>query len=401
MNFIIHTQYYPPETGAPQARLSEFAEGLVQDGHNVTILTAIPNYPIGRIYPGYKAAFCREVIRAVPVIRSWIYPSKSIRLIPRLSNYFSFVFSSLLAGSALLPRADYLMTESPPLFLGIAGYILSRLKGSRWIFNVSDLWPESAVRLGVIGDGLPLRLSEGLETFCYRNAWLVTGQSREILNGVGEKVPRAATYHFSNGVDSSLFTPALRSGTIHHELGDGAECVAVYAGLHGIAQGLDQILKAAELLSDLEGRLKIVFVGDGPEKESLLEKAKGSRILKFLPSRRKEEIPELLASADIAIVPLKGYLPGAVPSKIYEAMASGLPVVLAAEGEAVNILNDSRAGIAVSPGKTEDLAGALRLLALDGNRRRELGENGLRSVKERFDRRQIIKKFVELLKERQ
>lgn len=399
MHFIIHTQYYPPETGAPQARLSELAEGLMQSGHEVTVITAVPSYPIGRFYPGYNGHLCREVMKGAPIIRSWIYPSKSVRLIPRLGNYFSFVFSSFLTGAALLPKADYIMTESPPLFLGISGYLLSRLKGARWIFNVSDLWPESAVRLGIVGEGLPLTMSEHLESFCYRNAWLVTGQSREILNGVQGKVSDAATYHFPNGVDASRFGPRLRSEDVHRELGDGAECVAVYAGLHGVAQGLLQIIEAAEELSDLKDRLKIVFVGDGPEKESLMERAKGLGIVKFLPSRRKEEIPEILASADIALVPLKGYIPGAVPSKIYESMASGLPVVLAAEGEAAAILNESNAGVAVSPGKTSDLARAIRDLTLDPGLRKRLGDNGVLAAKEKFDRRRTVKKFLSYLED--
>ena len=399
MRFIIHTQYYPPETGAPQARLSEFAEELARHGHEVTIMTAIPNYPLGRFYPGYKRLIHRERIDNVSILRSWIYPSKSVKLIPRLSNYFSFVFSSLFTGTILLPRADYIMTESPPLFLGISGYILSRFKGARWIFNVSDLWPESAVRLGVIGEGLPLKMSEYLETFCYRKAWLVTGQSREILNGVRKKVPNVQAYHFSNGVDSSLFDPALRSETVHQELGDGAECVAIYAGLHGIAQGLGQILEATEMLRDLEGKLKIVFVGDGPEKELLLSRSAGLKMVKLLPSQSKKEIPKLLASADIAIVPLKSYIPGAVPSKIYEAMASALPVVLVAEGEAAKILDETQSGIHISPGNIEEIAQAIRRLTVDCNFRKKLGENGLQAAKKRFDRKQIMKNFLTFLED--
>lgn len=399
MKFIIHTQYYPPETGAPQARLSELAEGLVQHGHEVSVLTAIPNYPTGRFYPGYAGFLRRERINDVRVTHSWMYPTKKVGMLPRLSSYFSFVFSSLFSGAALLPRADFLLTESPPLFLGMAGYLLSRMKRARWIFNVSDLWPESAVRLGVVGDGLSLTMAESLEAFCYRKAWLVTGQSREILQGVQERTPCARTYHFSNGVDVSRFSPELRSETLHRDLGDGAECVAVYAGLHGIAQGLDQILEAAERLQHLRGRLKIVFIGDGPEKEQLVERSRGLHMLKFLPPRLKKEVPELLASADIALVPLKKYIPGAVPSKIYESMASGLPVVLVADGEAAKILAEAGAGIAVPPGSVDGIAEALDRLTRDAVLRRELGENGRAAAGDRFDRRRIIRSFLGFLEE--
>ncbi|MEJ2648328.1 MAG: glycosyltransferase family 4 protein, partial [Sedimentisphaerales bacterium] len=251
MKFIIHTQYYIPEIGAPQARLSELAEKMLAGGHEVTVITALPNYPLGQLYAGFGGIFKREVRNGVSIIRTWIYPTKSVELLPRLFNYFSFVISSLLLGILFLPRADYLITESPPLFLGISGFLLSRLKRAKWIFNVSDLWPESAVRLGVIGEGFPLTISEKLELFCYQKAWLVTGQSAEILRGVKHKCPKGNTFHLSNGVDSTLFRPELRSGDLHNELGEGVECVAIYAGLHGIAQGLNQIIEAARMLNDL------------------------------------------------------------------------------------------------------------------------------------------------------
>lgn len=399
MNFIIHTQYYPPETGAPQGRLSELAEIMTRCGHNVTVLTAMPNYPIGQLYPGYRGLFHREERNGVPVIRTWIYPSKSVRMLPRLTNYFSFVFSSFLQGTAFLPKADYILTESPPLFLGISGYALSRIKRARWIFNVSDLWPESAVRLGVVGKGLPLTISEQLEAFCYRKSWLVTGQSREILTGVKQCVPETQTYHLSNGADTSRFSPALRSPELHRELGDGAPCVAVYAGLHGIAQGLDQVLEAANRLRDLEGVLKIVFIGDGPEKEALRQKAAGLKMIKFLPPRPKEEIPGILASSDFALVPLTTDIPGAVPSKIYEAMASCLPVLLIASGEATRILNDAGAGIVVRPGETGDIAESIRYLALNSTARKELGANGRRAALSHYDRSSIANNFLSFLKE--
>ena len=399
MKFIIHTQYYPPETGAPQGRLSELAERLVIEGHEVTVLTAMPNYPLGKFYPGYGGMLRREMMNGVAIIRTWLYPTKSVRFIPRLTNYFSFVISSLILGAALLPRADFLLTESPPLFLGIAGYFLSRLKRARWIFNVSDLWPESAVRLGIVGKGLSLTLSEQLELFCYRKAALVTGQSKEILNGVSMKAPKTLVYHFSNGVDSDRFTPEMRSGALHEQLGEGAECVAVYAGLHGIAQGLDQVVAAAKLLNDLKGKLKIVFIGDGPEKEALMHQAKGIDIITFLPPRSKEEMPQLLASSDIAIIPLKIYIPGAVPSKIYEAMASALPLILVAEGEAVTIAHDADAGIVVPPGDVAALAQGIRRLITDRDLRQKLGENGRNAAVKRFSREKIIKNLLNFLEE--
>ncbi len=271
MHVVLHTQYYPPEIGAPQARLSALARGLKERGHIVTVLTAMPNYPRGVIYPGYGGLLKEEERDGVRVLRSWIYPTHSVSPFRRLPAYLSFVFSSLIAGLFHLKTVDILITESPPLFLGLAGYLLSRTKRARWIFNVSDLWPESAIRLGVIHGGWSLRLGYKLEAFCYRKAWCVSGQSREILESIRARFPTVRTYHLSNGADTALFTPDRYSLRLRHEVVSGT--IALYAGLHGLAQGLEQVLLAAQRLVDVP-HLKIAFVGDGPLKRSLMEQAR-------------------------------------------------------------------------------------------------------------------------------
>jgi colanic acid biosynthesis glycosyl transferase WcaI len=403
MRIGVLTQYYPPETGAPQARLSHLAEAFARQGHEVVVLTAMPNYPRGRVFEGYGGVFRRETRNGVTVLRSWIYPTQSVGRVRRLLNYFSFVGSSILVGSVKLPKLDYLVTESPPLFLGIAGYLLARRTGARWIFNVSDLWPESAVRLGVIGPGAALRASERLEAFCYRKAWLVTGQSREILADVEARFPGTSTYLLSNGVDTEMFGPERRSPESRRRLADDAPyngaCVAVYAGLHGIAQGLDQVLDAAIELKD--ETIQFVLVGEGPEKARLVARAAGMGVgkVRFLDSLSREEMPALMASADVAIVPLKLRLPGAVPSKLYEAMGSGAPVVLVAEGESASIVNETGAGIVVAPGDVGGLARALKSLASDAALRRRMGAAGRAAAEERFSRRTIANRFIERLEE--
>ncbi|HET6384473.1 MAG TPA: glycosyltransferase family 4 protein [Armatimonadota bacterium] len=398
MRLGILTQYYPPEMGAPQARLSEIAARFVRKGHEVVVLTAMPNYPTGRIFSGYGGFYRRETMDGVKVIRSFIYPTKQVGLLPRLANYFSFVLSSLLVGAAVLPPLDFLLTESPPLFLGMSGYLLSRAKRARWIFNVSDLWPESAVRLGIIGEGWPLRIACALERFCYQHAWLVTCQSHEILANIRERFPGVRAHRLSNGVDTSFFTPEKRSDVRRRELADEAPCVAIYTGLHGVAQGLEQVLQAAALLRD-RNDIEIVLVGDGPTKEALRIQAKslGLTAIRFLPPCARDTMPETVASADIAIVPLKGAIPGAVPSKLYEAMSAGRPVVLAAEGEPAGIVRDTGCGIVVAPGDTAALAGAILRLADDPQERARMGARGREAARARFDRQAIVNEFMELL----
>jgi glycosyltransferase involved in cell wall biosynthesis len=399
MRVGILTQYYLPEMGAPPARLSELAAHLRKHGHDVIVLCAMPNYPQGRVYPGYGGFVVQEQRDGVDVVRSWIWPTKSKAFAPRTFSYLSFVASSLMVGALRLPRLDLLITESPPLLLGGSGYLLSRLKRARWVFNVSDLWPESAIELSVLGNGTATKLAYALEAFCYRRAWRVSCQSDEIRSSIDERFPEARTLGFFNGVDTERFSPAHRSDEVRRGLAGDSDVVALYAGLHGIAQGLDQVLAAAGNLRHENFRL--VLIGDGPEKDALLKgaEARELRNVTFLPPQSRDEIPAFLASADLAVVPLAKRLRGAVPSKLYEAMASGLPVVLVAEGEPAEIVRSTCSGIVVPPGDIAGLTAAFRRLVNSGEERFRLGSAGRAAALERFDRRRLCEGFINALQQ--
>ncbi len=399
MKIAILTQYYPPEVGAPQARWSALAREFARRGHAVTVLTAMPSYPTGRIPPGYGGFVRREEQDGVSVIRTLIYPTQNPGFARRLANYFSFVLSSAAVGTACLGSPDYIFVESPPLLLGLTGLWLSWLTRARMVFNVSDLWPESAVRLGILRAGsITHRLSEWLEGVCYRHAWLVTGQSGEIVTDISARFPDCRTFHLSNGVDIEAFGPEQATSASSGLLGGSRSCVALYAGLHGLAQGLDQLLDGAAGLPS-ECDLDVVLMGDGPQKSKLVERARAQRIarIRFVDSRPHREMPAILAAADILIVPLFRHLPGAVPSKLYEAMASARPVVLVAEGEATRIVTEHRAGIVVHPQDRAGLVNALRMLSANPTLRNQLGTNGRAAAVEHFDRTRIVGDFVTFL----
>lgn len=397
MRVTILTQYYPPEIGAPQRRLAQLADGLVARGHEVIVLTAMPNYPTGKIFAGYGGWSREEKLNGARILRSFIYATQSAGLVKRLANYFSFVLSSLVVGLVHLPRCDYLLTESPPLFLGITGFLLSRAKRAKWIFNVSDLWPESAVRIGVLRPGLGLRISAWLEQFCYAHAWVVSGQSGSILQNIVARFPKTRTYLFSNGVDVAQFSPSFRNDCFQ-KYTDGTRPIALYAGLHGLAQGLEQILDAAQQLGDALP-VEIFFIGDGPTKRALTAQAQAQNLthVHFLDPVPANEMPAWVASADIALVTLKDYIPGAVPSKLYEAMASGAAVLLVASGEPAEIVQKYNAGLVVAPNDVTALANALQTLAQDAPLREHFAKNGRCAAVEHYDRRAIVENFVEYL----
>ena len=299
-----------------------------------------------------------------------------------------------------LGKIDYLLTESPPLFLGISGFLLSRIKGAKWIFNVSDLWPKSAVRLGILKQGVFLQLAKGLEAFCYRKAWLVTGQTESILADIKHRFPSVDTYHLSNGVAIEKFGPEKYNKSLHEELAPNGELLLFYGGLHGLAQGLDQILHAAQYSP--EG-VRFIFLGDGPEKEQLIGLANQLVLtnVDFLDPVPKDRMPGFLASVDICLVPLKVNLPGAVPSKLYEAMASAKPVILIAEGEAREIVERNEVGLVANPGDIPGIISTIEILVEDPDLRNKLGDNGRKTALEHYSRAIIIQKFSEYLKNSQ
>lgn len=394
MRICILTQYYPPEMGAPQARLSDIARRLKHLGHDVQVFTAIPNYPTGKIFEGYPKYYIKEEMNGILIHRSWIIPSKKSSLVHRLISYISFCLSSFFVGLLKVGRVDVIITESPPLFLAITGWILSKLKRSRWILNISDLWPDSAKYIGIMNErNFIYRMLQGLAHFLYRKAWLVTGQSKEIVAEIKRQVPGARTYHLSNGVVTEKFNPGYRDEeTRKHYLKDG-EVGFVYAGLHGLFQGLDQIILAAERLRDKP--IRFVLIGDGAEKESLTKKAHdlGLTNVDFYPPISHENIPSILSSMDVALITLKSTIRGAVPSKIYEAMASGIPILLVADGEARDIVLGAKAGVAIYPGDIDGLVKAVRELASKPEWRREMGKAGRVSAINLYDRNKIAEKF--------
>ncbi len=386
MRFLIHTQYYPPEIGAPQSRLSELAQELRKHGFSVSILTAMPSYPTGKIFSGYSGIFRKETSGGIQIFRAIIYPTKSISFLNRLLNYFSFILSSFLLG-LFIPKPDFILTESPPLFLGITGYLLSRIKKAKWIFNVADLWPSSVAELGLINkDGAAYTISQKMESFFYRKAIFVTGQSISILDNINSRFPDVSTYHLSNGVIPENYKNTYQNGEKFR---------VMYAGLHGIAQGLDQLIDSAAQFTDFP-EIEFVLVGDGPEKNKLMDKARKLHIsnITFLDPIPKSQIPDLLSTAGILVVLLKIQLTGAVPSKLYEAMAAGKPVILVAEGEAAEIVSSTNCGLVIKPGDITALISAINYLFENPDLRKTMGENGKVAVTNNFNRKKIVNDFV-------
>ncbi len=400
MKILFLTQYCPPEVGAPQNRIFEFAKQLKKFGHEVTILTAMPNYPRGEIFEEYRGKkIVKETIDGIDIVRTGIYATKSKDFVKRLRNYLSFTWSSVFSGAKHIEKQDVIITESPPLFLGWSGYVLSKMKKAKFIFNVSDLWPESAVKLGVLNNKAMIRASTWLEEFCYRKAAAVTGQTKGIVdNIVSRGFDKNKVHIITNGVDTEFFKKENRSEEFRESIGIKNKFAVVYAGIHGIAQGLEVLVDAAEIIKE-EKEIQIVFIGEGPEKPMLMNKVKEKKLenVSFLPMQDKKDMPKIIASMDATVVPLKklDIFKGALPSKMFENLASEIPIVLAVEGEAENLINDAQAGIVVEPENSKEIAKAILKLHKNKELREDLGKNGRSYVMNNFSREAIALIWLE------
>lgn len=401
MKILILTQYFPPEIGAPQTRLFELGQSLRTLGWEVEVLTAVPNYPTGSIYPDYKADKRKfDYIEGIHVYHSYIYPSKSKNIIPRMISYLSFCISAVVRGFSITAKPDIVFVESPPIFLGISAMILARCWKIPYVFNVSDLWPDSFVDMSIISkSSFQYKLLEMVEIISYKGSSGITGQSAGIVEKIQRKTRNKHVELITNGVRVDRFGKQNRNESIRKLYGWGNKCVFIYAGLHGLAQGLDQILDVADRLRGFPG-IEFALFGDGPLKEMLIlsAKSKGLENLKFYDPVKRAEIPGLLASADVAIISLGKNINGAVPSKIYEAMASELPILLIAQGEAAHRVESSNAGICIDCGDIEHIKGAVTLLAEHESMRFEFGRNGRLAAEKIYSRERIAKRLSDFLR---
>lgn len=371
---------------------------------NVSVLTAMPNYPAMKILSGYRGKwFVREDIDNIPVYRTWIFVKKTKSIFLRLLNYVSFVITSAFAGLFLVSKHDIIICESPPLFLGISAHIIKLFKGGKIVFNVSDLWPESAEKLEIVTNKHFLRIAYWLEKSLYKSASLVSGQTQGIVKSIYTRFPHVKTFWLPNGVDTQQFNLAGVQYDWRKQNGYSEnDFIVLYAGILGYAQALEVILRAAQKTK--EKHIRYILVGDGPQKEYLHDLKDKLQLtnVDFYPNQPSSAMPSIVAACNAAIVPLKN-LPlfkGAIPSKLFENLAFAKPILLGVDGEAKDLFIDKgNCGLFYTPGDDHELAKCVLKLYDDPELLAELGRNGKAYVEQYFDRKKIALSFYyELLK---
>ena len=388
------TPYYPPEISAPAVRISETAMRLARRKYQVTVLTTFPNFPYGIVPTEYRGKRLQEdTIDGVKVVRVWSYASPNKGFFPRIIGQLSFGLLAALLGWKAVGRPDVIIVESPPLFDAFSGRFLAWLKGCPFIFTVADLWPEAAIQMGALRNTLFIRLAQWLEWSTYRRAalvWVVSEGIQRLL--IQRGFPADKLFLLTNGVDTSLFRPMSKEEA-RAELGWDARFSVVYAGTHGLAQGLSTIVDAAERLS-AQPDVHVYFVGEGAVKAELIAQVQEKALtnVSFLPSQAHERLPLLLAAADICLVPLRKVTLFAttLPVKMFEIMACGRPMILSADGQArVLAEQQAKAALCVEPENAQALATAILHLQAHPEVAEQLASNGRAYVVEHFDREKL------------
>ena len=402
LRIMLVTEYFPPEIGAGSTRAYELARRWTQRGAEVTVVTGFPDYPDGVIPESYRGYFLlREKMNSINVVRTYIYAAPNKGFLKRSISYFSFMFSSIIQGTSATKKQDLLVASSPPFLVGVAGYVISRLKRIPFVFEVRDIWPASIVQLGQIKNKMITRLLEWMELFLYRQAVKVVCVTDSFVKDIKSRgIPESKMTVIKNGVDLVFFKPDSLNTQLQNQLNLRGKTVVSYIGTHGLSHALDKILDAASLLNNHKNII-FLFIGDGAEKEKLIKKSELLKLhnVKFLNSVEKSELSKYYSISDILLVPLRGIplFKTVIPSKIFEIMAVQKPILLSVDGESRQIVEEAGAGLFVEPENPADLRDKILELVANPAKVKKMGENGRLYVEKYFDRNRLADRYLDLV----
>jgi len=402
MRVALVTHYYPPEIGAPQARLSEMAGHWASAGIDVTVVTGMPNHPTGVVPPEYRGAITRrETQDGIRVLRNWVYATRNEGFLKKTIGHLSFMFTSLVLGAPRTGPLAVVIVSSPTFFSIGSAWALARLRRAALIVEVRDLWPAIFVELGVLKNRFVISLLEKLERAVYNAADAVVVVSDGFRqNLVRRGIPAEKVTTIRNGVDLDRFDPNRQADPADRTwLGaPDEEFLALYLGAHGISQGLGTLVEAADQLRG--AGVHIALVGEGADKAQLLARVAKSDMdtVTMRPAVPRDRVPALIAAADVCLVPLRDVplFSTFIPSKMFEYLGAGKPVVGAVRGEAAEILREAGACV-VPPEDPAALADALRKLASQPEQRQAMGRRGHTFVRRHFDRKTLARHYADLL----
>lgn len=403
MRINLICQYYPPEIGAPQARLSEMVNEWIKHGHDVTVLTGFPNHPTGIVPEEYRDRFfMKEFIDGIQIWRHWLYATPNEGFLKKTFAHLSFMVTVTLFSLLRGKRPDILIVSSPNFFSVISTYLMSRLRSVPYIFEVRDLWPGIFIELGVLKNRYLIRFLEIVELFLYRHAAAVVPVTKGFADDIINRgIPSNRVEVITNGADLETFTPDGANLELRREWNLPLDTfIILYIGAHGISHGLHSIVDAAELMKN-DDKVHFLFVGEGAEKAKLISLAQKKQLknVTFIKGQTRGKVTDFYHLADACLVPLRN-VPGLsnfIPSKMFEIMACGKPIIAPLHGESAEILKRSGSAVVILPENPKALLSAIVDLQDNPDRCKNLGISGRKFVEKYYDRKVLAKRYLTLL----
>jgi glycosyltransferase involved in cell wall biosynthesis len=400
MKILLLAQFFPPEPAPGGIILKELATYLVKEGHEVTVVTGFPNYPLGIKYKEYRGKFfLTENIEGIHVIRTFLYCSPNKKAFHRSLNYVSFTLTSLL-GMLVSRKHDILYIQSPPFFLGISAIINKALRGCPYIFEVYDLWPQGPIEMGYVKNKFVAKFLLWMEKIIYQKAVKIFVLSNRMKNEIVEKgIPAEKIKVKFNWVDIEFFLFKENDGiNLRKEYNLDNKFIVMYAGNIGIVQGLQHIIEAAHILKDRKD-IVFAFVGDGIDKEKLVTMKNEKKLdnVIFIHKQPLENMPSFLSMADVALIHLNKikFCEAAVPSKLLAYMSCGCPVLVASMGAATDIVQEANAGVIAEPENAQSISDAVLFMQSNEDKLKNMSVNARNYALKYFNKETIVKEMEE------
>jgi glycosyltransferase involved in cell wall biosynthesis len=403
LRISVWCQFCWPEVSAPSRRLLDFGRLWVERGHRVSIVTGMPNHPSGVIPQRYRGkVWARESHEGVSVLRSWVYATPNRAGLRKVIGHLSFALSSVALSGPRMGRTDIVIGSSPTFFAMYSAWLWARIRRAPFVLEVRDLWPDVFFDLGVLRRGPLLWLLGQIVRFLYARADHIVVVTESFGARIAAQgVPKAKISTITNGADVEWFGEDVSEAAARRrsDLGLDGRFVVAYIGAHGVSHALRTVLEAAE--SCPSDRVRFLLVGDGSEKARLDEyrRTKRLRNVVMLPTQPADQIREFYALADVCLVPLRNVrlFEAFIPSKMFEIMAAGRPIIASVRGESRRILASSGAAVLVDPEDSGALLRAVLELEADDALRSRLAQAGPAYVAEHFSRRALGQRYADLL----
>lgn len=396
MKILFLTDNFPPEVNAPATRTFEHCREWVKAGHDVTVITCFPNYPQGKVYPGYTNSLCKtECMDGIKVVRVWSYMTANKGFVKRIIDFISFSVTSFFAG--LFRECDIIVATSPQFFTALSGRTLGFFKRKPWIMEVRDLWPDSIKAVGAMKESVVLKYFSKEEKWCYSSAKKIVVVTNSFKREIAKKgIPEDKIFVIKNGANTELFKPREKSQELLRKLGLEGKRVLGYVGTLGMAHKIDFLIDCVKGLDDYA----LMILGNGAEKENIQQKieSEGIKNVVLLDSVSKNEVAEYIALQDAALVNLRksSLFTTVIPSKIFETASMRIPIMLGVDGEAREMVEEFGAGLFYEPENREDFLEKLNTLFSSPEVYKNCCDGG-EKLAAAYDRKRLAAEMLEII----